>query len=208
MIKNIAGSILARKDALAERISYLYLMAFRSSLRRSLSIPSHITTRERVALNRLARGRRVVVEIGSYLGASALALAADNASSGMRLYCVDTWENDAMSEGKRDTFADFEKNTRQYRESIVALRGFSQEQARILASRERNIDLLFIDGDHSYEGALGDWESYSGMLRTGSIVAFHDYGWAPGVRRVVIDNVLPQITTSDQLPNMWWGVIA
>jgi predicted O-methyltransferase YrrM len=36
------------------------------------------------------------------------------------------------------------------------------------------IDLLFIDGDHTYEGARLDWEMYSPLVAPGGIVAFHD----------------------------------
>jgi predicted O-methyltransferase YrrM len=36
------------------------------------------------------------------------------------------------------------------------------------------IDFLFIDGDHTYEGVKQDWEMYSGLVRKGGIVAFHD----------------------------------
>jgi predicted O-methyltransferase YrrM len=36
------------------------------------------------------------------------------------------------------------------------------------------IDFLFIDGDHSYEGAKGDFERYGPMVRPGGLVMFHD----------------------------------
>lgn len=36
------------------------------------------------------------------------------------------------------------------------------------------IDFLFIDADHTYEGAKRDWEMYSSMVRPGGIIAFHD----------------------------------
>lgn len=36
------------------------------------------------------------------------------------------------------------------------------------------LDLLFIDGDHSYEGVKKDFEMYSPLVRPGGIVAFHD----------------------------------
>ena len=40
------------------------------------------------------------------------------------------------------------------------------------------IDFLFIDGDHHYEGVKKDWDLYSPLLKSGSIVDFHDTGWA------------------------------
>lgn len=36
------------------------------------------------------------------------------------------------------------------------------------------IDLLFIDGDHSYEGSLKDYEIYKTLLNDTAYVAFHD----------------------------------
>lgn len=36
------------------------------------------------------------------------------------------------------------------------------------------VDFLFIDGDHSYDGTLLDWEWYSPLVRPGGIVAIHD----------------------------------
>jgi predicted O-methyltransferase YrrM len=37
-----------------------------------------------------------------------------------------------------------------------------------------NIDFLFIDGEHSYDGLRGDWEAWSGLVTRGGIVALHD----------------------------------
>ena len=38
----------------------------------------------------------------------------------------------------------------------------------------RALDLLFIDGDHSYEGVSQDFTDYSTLVRAGGLVAFHD----------------------------------
>jgi predicted O-methyltransferase YrrM len=38
----------------------------------------------------------------------------------------------------------------------------------------RQLDLLFIDGDHTYEGARRDFEMYAPLVRDGGLIAFHD----------------------------------
>lgn len=43
---------------------------------------------------------------------------------------------------------------------------------QILAGRP--IDLLFIDGDHSYEGAVKDFQLYRHLVRPGGLIALHD----------------------------------
>jgi len=35
-------------------------------------------------------------------------------------------------------------------------------------------DMLFIDGDHTYDGIKRDWELYHKLVNTGGIIAFHD----------------------------------
>jgi cephalosporin hydroxylase len=50
------------------------------------------------------------------------------------------------------------------------------------------LDLLFVDGDHTYEGVSTDFRAYRSFVREGGIVAFHDivpdyrsrFGWRTG----------------------------
>lgn len=47
----------------------------------------------------------------------------------------------------------------------------------------RSIDLLFIDGDHSYEGVKTDYQLYSPLVASGGLIAFHDIVPCPADRR-------------------------
>ncbi len=47
-----------------------------------------------------------------------------------------------------------------------------EKTKRLLAGHQ--IDLLFIDGDHAYEGVKKDWEMYSPLVRSGGLIVFHD----------------------------------
>jgi predicted O-methyltransferase YrrM len=38
----------------------------------------------------------------------------------------------------------------------------------------RSIDVLFIDGDHTFAGALADFRTYSPFVRRDGVIAFHD----------------------------------
>lgn len=41
----------------------------------------------------------------------------------------------------------------------------------------RPIDLIFIDGDHSYAGVKADWDLFSPFLTTSGVAIFHDTTW-------------------------------
>lgn len=175
----------------------------------AFSARSHLTVKERICLRDCARGRSRIAEIGSYVGASACCFgAASCGTTDALIICIDTWRNDAMTEGSRNTWREFQTNTSHYRNRIIPVRGFSVDVVDQVKAITPTLDILFIDGDHSYGGVKADWEGYKGFLRAGSIVVFHDYGWAEGVKRVVHEDVLPLVSTADNLPNMWWGKLA
>ncbi len=75
------------------------------------------------------------------------------------------------------------------RQSLYLLRGDSHSQVMINALERvlngRSIDLLFLDGDHSYAGVRSDHELFSPLVRHGGLVAFHDiHPIADGVTEV------------------------
>ena len=58
---------------------------------------------------------------------------------------------------------------------IVATSHSAETLARIEDKlNSRQLDMLFIDGDHSYDGVKADWEMYSPLVRKGGLVLFHD----------------------------------
>ncbi len=61
---------------------------------------------------------------------------------------------------------------------IDLIRGDSHGAASLDAVRRafggRKLDVLFIDGDHTYAGAKQDFEQYGPLVREGGIIAFHD----------------------------------
>jgi predicted O-methyltransferase YrrM len=63
-------------------------------------------------------------------------------------------------------------------QTIVCIAGDSHGEpvrARVAeVLRGRPLDLLFIDGDHSYAGVRADFEAYSSLVRAGGLIGFHD----------------------------------
>ena len=61
--------------------------------------------------------------------------------------------------------------------------GDSHEESSLNKVRESlensHLDLLFIDGDHSFEGTKKDYEMYSPLVRKGGLIVFHDVGDSP-----------------------------
>ncbi len=172
--------------------------------RPALGIFTHMTLDERIFLYgtslRLPR-RSKIAEIGSYLGASACFLAAAARERESEVYCIDTWRNDSMSEGNRDTWGEFERNVARYRTWIKPVRSSSVEAATQVPD---GLALLFVDGDHSYEGVVGDLHAWLPKLQDGGWLVMHDWGVYPGVRRAVEELVRPHEASAPvKFPNMY-----
>ncbi|MCK6586006.1 MAG: class I SAM-dependent methyltransferase [Polyangiaceae bacterium] len=148
------------------------------------SLPGYLTPDEGLCLHWLALQVPpgcIAVEIGSFKGKSSSYIAS-GLVPGARLACVDVWENRAMPyDPPEDVLPEFQRNVAPYRDKIDIHKGLSADVAKNWPAL---IDLLFIDGDHSYEGCIGDIKAWLPHVRAGGWVAFHDSG-QEGVERAV-----------------------
>lgn len=69
------------------------------------------------------------------------------------------------------------------------------------------IDVLFIDGDHTYEGVKDDWENFSPFVKKGGWVVFHDCDeTSPGVVKLFDEiNLKKKQKSPEQRCSMAWG---
>jgi len=122
------------------------------------------------------------IETGSYLGCSGV-LAGLSSKHGSTVYCHDIWfENieDITATGTRppdgvdDYFFTFYENVlnNNLQNIIIPIRGDSAYTLNI--HRDESIDLAFIDGDHTYEGALKDLDTVLPKMKKGGVILCHD----------------------------------
>ena len=113
-----------------------------------------------------------VVEIGTYTGRTAAHLHK-YCPQIERLYTVDLEKPDPA----RDRIRGLERVVFIQERSDLAAKAFEDE----------SVDLVFIDGDHSEEGARRDLGAWVPKVRPGGVIAGHDYDSPrhPGVRRAV-----------------------
>jgi len=65
--------------------------------------------------------------------------------------------------------------------SVTKWRGHSSDPDLRALAQTHEFDIVYIDGDHTYQGALGDLDFYAPLLRTGGILVVDDSGYGlPG----------------------------
>jgi predicted O-methyltransferase YrrM len=118
---------------------------------------------------------RTVVEIGTAQG-GVFWLLCRLAAPDAQLISIDLPPEQRFSGGQKKSIA--LQRMRQSRQTVHALHGdsHSPETLRRLRStvNDREIDLLFIDGDHTYDGVRSDYAMYSPLVRRGGLIALHD----------------------------------
>jgi predicted O-methyltransferase YrrM len=126
-----------------------------------------------------ARGARRVVEIGVYEGASAVALCA-TLESGAELHLIDPFgaHPDALPSGwgasEWATRRAVARASRRRGRDAPRVRWHPQLSHEVAERWQGEIDLLFIDGDHSEAGCELDWSCWRRFLAPGGRAVFHD----------------------------------
>ncbi len=119
---------------------------------------------------------RLLVELGTHNGASYAAFceALARFSPDSRAYAVDTWQGDDHAGHYGD---EVYWNLRRFHDERFA--GFSEllrctfEEA-LPYFADASVDLLHIDGFHTYEAVRGDFEAWRPKLSDRAVVLFHD----------------------------------
>ena len=133
-----------------------------------------------------AAGKRRIVEVGSYRGKSCVLLTLGSTDSGGKVTAIDPHLRQVDD---RAEYADDDAETLR---AAIARHGvgdrvdhkvMTSAEARAEWPADKSIDMLWIDGDHSYEGAKHDFEAWKDLVAPGGVIAGHDYKTKPGVKR-------------------------
>lgn len=112
---------------------------------------------------------RVICEIGTYYGGS-LFLLSQVCPDDALLISIDI---DSPRERQR-AYQDFVRG----KQTIRCIKGDTSSEKTlnkvVKILKGKSIDLLFIDGDHSFLGVANDFVRYAPLVRPGGFVAFHD----------------------------------
>lgn len=120
-------------------------------------------------LESVAKGN--ILEIGVRTGISTAAMLLGLELNGGHLYSVDINPGCEGSIGSHPQW--------------TFLSGDSKNVGWLLSKIPAKLDVLFIDGDHSYEGVKHDLDNYGFLVKSGGSIVCHDVlsGYDPGVRQ-------------------------
>lgn len=171
-------------------------------LPRDLSFPT-----EKPLFGKWSAGKRNIVEIGVFEGASAAIFRRAMSPNGT-LHLIDPY---IVVPDSGMTARPWMAKLNLMRSQNGTVKWHKDYSDNVAITWDQSIDLLFIDGDHSYKGTRSDWDKWHGHVAEGGIVMFHDArmgkpdtgewdGW-PGPTKVVDE----LFRGDDKLPN--WKIV-
>lgn len=119
---------------------------------------------------------QVTVELGTHLGGSFFSLCQglQDDLTGGRIYGVDKWEGDDHSERyEENIYHTVKKISEEFYPGTATLLKMDFEEAARLFDDE-SIDLLHIDGFHTYEAVSNDFTVWLPKLAPHGVILFHD----------------------------------
>ena len=149
----------------------------------------------------------IIVEIGSCTGISTCYLAAGSKVT-VKVHAVDLWTLGlgitalASSAIEKTFHANIEAMG--FQDRVIPMKGFSEDMVK---NWTQPIDLLHIDGDHSYEGVKKDFQLWSPFLKKGGTIVFHDADRYDTVGRLIREAVEPGAKKILQVQKVWSAIL-
>lgn len=169
---------------------------------------------------------KTVLEIGTLWGGALLTMMRSEYTS--KFVSMDMFEGfypNLLGEGSHDGYGiNTEElvtknilNNNPFEHEFELIKGSSHDEkiVKYVKKNYSEIDLFFIDGDHTKKGVLQDWKDYSSLVTKGGIVIFDDYwigeyeraAWKKedenGVKWMDVVGAVDEIAGSDNFTNEW-----
>jgi len=149
-------------------------------------------------VNRFPSGS-TFVEVGAYKGRSLshLIWRIIESKKDILVFAVDWF--DGISSGLLDEFS---RNMRLVQDKFTLIIGDSANSADTF--KDNSIDFVFIDADHRYESIKRDILAWKPKIKTGGVIAGHDYSLSyPGVVKAVDDIFGDKVNKKYTLYDSW-----
>lgn len=141
---------------------------------------------------------KVIIEIGGWKGASTVHMVKTSQDLGLEttIFTVDFWQDPILHTadsripkswaGEISAYQQFLYNVwaNMCDGQVIPIRTWSPHAAPLLDAWGAKADLIYVDGDHTYEGCLRDLALYWPLLARGGVM-FGDDIMEPGVRKAV-----------------------
>lgn len=131
-----------------------------------------------------------ILEVGTASGSSAFILALASKPS-CSVFTIDPVANPNFFRDREELGL---------KEKVQFFHSVSKE---VIEKWDKEIDLLFIDGMHNYEGVTTDIEGFVKWLKKGGVVIIHDYSMYRNTIGAAVDDAITkeQITKIDLIEN-------
>lgn len=140
---------------------------------------------ERGALEKYASGASSAIEIGVFEGVNTAILSGALGKDG-EIFGIDPFFKGKLGICYHKVIAKLHIKRNGVGKKVHLVEKLSFDAAEDVPGE---VDFIFIDGDHSWEGISRDWPLFSARLRPGGIMALHDTSIVPAYSGTVLDSV-------------------
>ncbi len=119
----------------------------------------------------------VIVELGTWRGTSLCSFlqGVKDENCGTRVFAVDTWQGDLhMGKFNDNVFRDVNNLVKTYYGELECFLMKMSFDDAVSQFKDKTINILHIDGLHTYEGVKHDYETWINKVADDGVILFHD----------------------------------